>query len=171
MQTVILFPTQAEAEGFSTAHPDTEVRICGVGMVRTAACVARLLHEGYRRFVLAGIAGSYGGRLPKGSVVAVAEERVAGLPAAYADSYRATWVPQGLETVTSNTVTSCGAEPDGADIENMEGAALFTLCAEFGADCCQIRAISNTVGENRSGWEAGKALAALHETLYKTICR
>lgn len=171
MQTVILFPTQAEAEGFSTAHPDAEVRICGVGMVRTAACVARLLHEGYRRFVLAGIAGSYGGRLPKGSVVAVAEERVAGLPAAYADNYRATWVPQGLETVTSNTVTSCGAEPDGADIENMEGAALFALCAEFGADCCQIRAISNAVGEERSGWEAGKALAALHETLYKTICR
>lgn len=110
MQTVILFPTQAEAEGFSTAHPDAEVRICGVGMVRTAACVSRLLHEGYRRFVLAGIAGSYGGRLPKGSVVAVAEERVAGLPAAYADSYRATWVPHGLESVTGNTVSACGAE-------------------------------------------------------------
>ena len=171
MQTVILFPTQAEAEGFSTAHPDTEVRICGVGMVRTAACVARLLHEGYRRFVLAGIAGSYGGRLPKGSVVAVAEERVAGLPAAYADSYRATWVPQGLETVTSNTVTSCGAEPDGADIENMEGAALFALCREFGADCCQIRAISNAVGEERGGWRVKEALAALHETLDKIICR
>lgn len=64
-----------------------------------------------------------------------------------------------------------GRSPTGADIENMEGAALFALCAEFGADCCQIRAISNTVGENRSGWRVKEAVTALHETLYKTICR
>ena len=59
--------------------------------------------------------------------------------------------------------------PDGADIENMEGAALFALCREFGADCCQIRAISNAVGEERGGWRVKEAVTALHETLDKII--
>lgn len=171
MKPLVLFPTREEAEGFRMAHPEVEVRICGVGMARTAATVARLLHEGYRSFLLAGIAGSYGGRLPKGSVVAVAREQVAGLPAAYADAYEATWLPHGVTAVTSNTVSACGAGAQGADIENMEGAALYALCREAGADCCQLRAISNAVGEDRPGWEVGKALAALHETVYKTICR
>ena len=67
----ILFPTELEAAPFRALCPDAAVEICGVGMAQTSACVARLLGEGYRKFLLAGIAGAYSEELAKGDVVAV----------------------------------------------------------------------------------------------------
>ncbi len=165
----ILFPTEMEAAPFRQQRPDAEVVICGVGMAQTAACVARLLSEGERSLWLAGIAGAYSAELAKGSVVAVAEERVAGLPAQFARSYRATSLPEGLPMAISNTVATCGAVAAGADIENMEGAAVFALCEEFGAECVEIRAISNYVGEPRSEWDIPTALENLTQELLKVV--
>lgn len=158
----ILIPTELEAAPVRALCPDAEVVICGVGMAQTAACVARLLCEGECNLLLAGIAGAYeGSAIAKGDVVAVSEERVAGLPIQFGRTYRATYTPEGLPAVCSNTVSMCGAEACGARVENMEGASLFALCEEFGAECAQVRAISNRVGEPREAWDIPLALENL----------
>lgn len=161
----ILFPTELEAAPFRALCPDVAVEICGVGMAQTAACVARLLGEGDRKFILAGIAGTYSEELAKGDVVAVCEERVAGIPAQFDKLYSASLKLEGLCEVRSNTVCRCGADGCGAEVENMEGAALFALCEEFDAECAEVRAISNYVGEPREGWNIPLALERLAETL------
>ena len=56
-------------------------------------------------------------------------------------------------------------EADGADIENMEGAALFALAKAEGVPCAEIRAISNYVGEERKDWKIDLALERLTETI------
>lgn len=167
----ILFPTELEAAPFRALCPDVAVEICGVGMAQTAACVARLIAEGEREFLLAGIAGAYTEELAKGDVVAVVEERVSGLPQQFSRAYRATFVPEGLRAVSSNTVSACGAESCGAEVENMEGAALYALCEEFGAECCEVRAISNMVGEPRDEWDIPVALDNLARVVQKLISR
>lgn len=167
----ILFPTAMEAAPFRAMYPDVEVIICGVGMAQTASCVARLIAEGDRSLLLAGIAGTYSNTLTKGEVVAVAEERVAGLPQQFDRAYKASILPEGLQVVRSNTVSACGAEACGADVENMEGAALFALCEEFGAECCQVRAISNLVGEPREEWSVPTALDNLAHAVHKIITK
>ena len=111
---IILFPTELEAAPFRALCPDAAVEICGVGMAQTAACVARLLGEGDRKFVLAGIAGAYAETLAKGDVVAVGEERVAGIPAQFDKGYRVSLKLSGLREVRSNTVCRCGADGRGA---------------------------------------------------------
>ena len=168
---IILFPTEMEAAPFRAICPDAEVFICGVGMAQTAACVARLLADGHRSFLLAGIAGAYDQTLAKGEVVAVAEERVAGLPMQFDRTYPATILPEGLQVVRSNTVSACGAEAQGAEVENMEGATLFALCEEFGAECCEVRAISNRVGEPREGWDVPTAVESLAHAVCQIISK
>ena len=168
---IILFPTEMEAAPFRALCPDVEVVVCGVGMAQTAACVARLLAEGHRSFLLAGIAGAYGDAPAKGEVVAVAEERVAGMPQQFDRAYKTSILPDGLRVVRSNTVSACGAEAQGAEVENMEGAALFALCEEFGAECCEVRAISNRVGEPREEWCVPTALEKLAHAVVEIISK
>ena len=161
----ILFPTELEAAPFRALCPDVAVEICGVGMAQTAACVARLIAEGEREFLLAGIAGAYTEELAKGDVVAVVEERVAGLPQQFDRVYTASLRLEGLREAKSNSVCRCGAKAADAEVENMEGAALYALCEEFGAECAEVRAISNYVGEERGEWDIPLALERLTETL------
>ena len=47
------------------------------------------------------------------------------------------------------------------EIENMEGAAFFAVCEALGVACCQIRAVSNYVGEPLGQWAVGEAVANL----------
>lgn len=167
----LLFPTEMEAAPTRALCPDAKIVICGVGMAQTAACVARLVVGGERSFLLAGIAGAYGDAPTKGEVVAVTEERVAGLPSQFDRTYRATNTLEGLRSVCSNTVSVCGAEARGAEVENMEGAALFALCEELGAECCEVRAISNRVGEPRDEWDIPVALDNLARAVQEIISR
>ena len=47
------------------------------------------------------------------------------------------------------------------EVENMEGAAFFAVCDALGVACCQIRAVSNYVGEPFGQWaveEAGRVV-------------
>ncbi len=49
-----------------------------------------------------------------------------------------------------------------AEVESMEGAAVFYAALLFNTPCVQIRAVSNFVEpRNRESWEIGKALTAL----------
>jgi futalosine hydrolase len=52
------------------------------------------------------------------------------------------------------------------DIENMEGAALFYVCAKLGMPCVQLRAISNYVEpRNRANWNISLAIKNLNDYL------
>ena len=51
------------------------------------------------------------------------------------------------------------------EIENMEGAAFFAVCEALGVACCQIRAVSNYVGEPFGRWAVEQAVENLTATL------
>ena len=51
------------------------------------------------------------------------------------------------------------------EIENMEGAPFFAVCEALGVACCQIRAVSNYVGEPFDRWAVGLAVENLTATL------
>ena len=162
---ILLFPTELEAAKLKALRPDLDIRICGIGAVETATEVARILRTERKPILLCGIAGAYDRGLEKGDVVAVAEERFACLSTGYNRSYFATIVVEELPSVRSNTVSHCSMEADGAEIENMEGAALFAMAQAEGVRCGEIRAISNYVGEERSEWDIPLALERLTETI------
>ena len=162
---IFLFPTEFEASRLRAMRPDLDIRICGIGAVETATEVARILRTERKPLLLCGIAGAYDHNLQKGDVVAVAEERFAYLSTGYNRSYLATMVVDDLPMVRSNTVSHCAMNADGAEIENMEGAALFALADAEGVQCGEIRAISNYVGEERSEWNIDLALENLTNTI------
>ena len=162
---IFLFPTEVEASRLRALRPDLDIRICGIGAVETATEVARILRTECKPLLLCGIAGAYDHTLKKGDVVAVTEERFAYLSTGYDRTYSATMVVDDLPMVRSNTVSHCAMAADGAEIENMEGAALFALAQAEGVRCGEIRAISNYVGEERKDWNVELAL----ENLVKTI--
>lgn len=170
-QPVFLFPTEFEAAPFREAAPEADVRISGVGAAETAVSVSKLLREGCKFMVLAGIAGTYDPTCDTGESFAVAEERMPGIPEAYARIYTPSFTPRDLPTAVSNTVQQCGAEAPGARLENMEGAVFFALCAEAGVKFCQIRSVSNRVGEPSENWEADVAAESLARTLTRTFIK
>ena len=110
MRTVVLFPTAGEAEAFRRRCPGVAYRITGVGPAAAAAATARaIVDERPDLLLLAGIAGVYpASEVAVGEVVAVAEERVEGLPERYADVYRPTFAVPGLRTAVSNSVARSG---------------------------------------------------------------
>ena len=162
---ILLFPTELEAAKLRSLRPDLDIRICGIGAVETATEVARILRAERESLLLCGIAGAYDHSLKKGDVVAVTEERFAYLSTGYNRSYLASMVVEGLPMVRSNTVSHCSMAADGAEIENMEGAALFAMAQAEGVRCGEIRAISNYVGEERSEWNIELALEQLTEII------
>ena len=168
MKTIFIFPTEEEAAPFRERRPDARVCICGVGQARAAAATARVIAaEKPDRIVLAGLAGAYGDEPAVGSVCAVAEERETGLPAKYEAVFHPGTVPAKLPHAVSNTVAAPNAEARGAQIENMEGAAVMAVCEALGVDCCEVRAISNRTGQPFEEWRSGEAAANLAEILIK----
>ena len=161
MKTLLIFATEAEAAQIRALRADLETAICGVGAVECALAMAKIIEEHKpEAVVLCGIAGAYDKTLKVGDVVSVVAENTASLPAVYRKSYLATLKLPLLE-VTSNTVMAVGAEAAGAQVENMEGAAIFALCNHYGIKCAQIRAISNYTDDVRSAWDIPTALEAL----------
>ena len=171
MAPVLIFPTETEAAPLRRLRPDLDVRICGVGMAQCARFAASLLSQpaGARPecVVLCGVAGAYDRRLALRDTLCVTVEREAGVPARFAEEYAATEHFAGLAGVVSNTVSGVGAAADGAAIENMEGAALFALCAAAGVRCGEIRAVSNYTGDPREKWDIDGAAESLARILMK----
>lgn len=162
---ILIFPTELEAARLREVRPDLDIRICGIGAVETATEVARILRTERKPLLLCGIAGAYDHNLQKGDVVTVTEELFAYLSTGYNRTYLASMIVEDLPQVQSNTVSHCSQEANGADIENMEGAALFALAEAEGVQCGEIRAISNYVGEERKDWNIELALERLTETI------
>ena len=170
MKTIFLFPTEEEAAPFRERRPEAQVRICGVGQARAAAATAKIIAaDRPDRIVLAGVAGAYADGPEVGSVCAVEEERETGLPDRFAAVFRPKVVPSRLQRVVSNTVAVQNAEPCGAHIENMEGAAVMSVCEAMGVECCEVRAISNRTGQPFAEWKIAGAATNLAEILIKTF--
>lgn len=112
---LFVFPTEAEAAPFRRLCPCAQTAVSGVGAAQTAVGISRFLQQGYRNLVLAGIAGAYGDKFSKGDVVEVCEERLAGMPALYARSYR----PQPLSAI--------GRSPSGGHSAAAESSAANDL--------------------------------------------
>ena len=168
MKTVFIFPTEEEAAPFRKRRPDAQIRICGVGQARAAAATAKAIAELKPQcIVLAGVAGAYGDEPKVGSVCVVAEEREAGLPKQYEAVFRPKSVTPKLPNVISNTTPLIGAEPCGAQIENMEGAAVMAVCEAMGVECCEVRAISNRTDQSFTEWRVDEAAANLADILTK----
>lgn len=162
---IFLFPTEMEAAKLRELRPDLDIRICGIGAVETAVKVAQILRTEHKPIMLCGIAGAYDHSLQKGDVVVVTEERFAYLSSGYNRTYLATLPIDGYPKVRSNTVSHCSMAAEGAEIENMEGAALFAMAQSEGVRCGEIRAISNYVGEERKDWNIELALEHLTEAI------
>lgn len=165
--TIFLFPTELEAAPFRELRPAARVVISGVGLVATAATLAALSREGSlqsSRVVLAGTAGTYDERVAVGEVVEVVEECCSELPTHFRQSY-AVRPSTGLRAVRSCSVHRTGGDSLGAEIENMEGAALFAMAEVLDFEACEVRAISNRVGEPFGSWRVDEAIAALARTL------
>ena len=165
MKPLLIFATEGEAAQVRALRADLETAICGVGAVETALSVAKIIEsQRPEAVILCGIAGAYDKTLKVGDVVSVVVENTASLPAIYRKSYSAT-LKLPLPEVVSNTVMAVGAEAAGAQVENMEGAALFALCEHYGVPFAQIRAISNYTDDCRSAWDIPTALNALTTTI------
>lgn len=168
---IYLFPTELEAASFRRKCPNAEVVISGVGMVATAAAIAsidrrkRLLANDV--VVLAGIAGAYDDSIAIGEVVEVVSEKCVDLPERFRQTYCHKVYHSKLRRVASNTVHYAGMKAEGAEIENMEGAALFAMSEVIGFRAVELRAISNRVGESFDKWHIEGAVEALAQELAK----
>lgn len=168
-KVIYIFPTELEAAPFRELCSTAEVVISGVGMAATSAAITSLYATCCRlcdvRLVLAGLAGSYGDSCALGEVVEVCSEVCSELPSRFQREYHNRCCTT-LRSVSSNTVHR-GGECCGADIENMEGAAMFALAETLGLSVTEIRAISNRVGEPFAEWKIDEALRALAKALVK----
>lgn len=167
MKPIFLFPTELEARIFCELCPEVEVVISGVGMAAMAATLARISSAQSlvgRVVILAGIAGCYKHMCDVGEVVEVKSEVVSELPERFRKEYRVEPFTN-LRGVASNTVSRCNAESCGADIENMEGAALFAIAEALGFRAVEIRAVSNVVGDDFAKWNIELATHNLAKTL------
>ena len=158
---IYLFPTELEAKAFRELCPDAEVVISGVGMAATAATIASLSICPSDVVVLAGIAGAYGDSVAVGSVVEVVSEVCVELPERFRRVYKQAQPYTSLCGVKSNSVHTMQSESHGAEIENMEGAALFAMSEAMGFRAVEVRAISNRVGESFDEWHLDDAIVAL----------
>ena len=168
---IYLFPTELEAKSFRASCPDAEVVISGVGMAAMAAAIARLDRErGLSAddvVVLAGIAGAYGDSVAVGEVVEVVSEECVELPERFRQTYCQRVFYTSLRRVRSNTVHTMQSSSRGADIENMEGAALFAMAEVLGYRAVEVRAISNRVGAPFEKWAVDEAVTVLAKELKK----
>ena len=174
MKRIFIFPTIEEAKAFILTEPRDPVFVGGVGMAEIAAATLRAVKAKKPQLVvLAGIAGACDRTLRRGEVVEVVCERIAGIPERYAREYETSGPDLGLPLAAGDGTqrqtpegnpenTSEGYLPE---VENMEGAAFFAVCDALGVACCQIRAVSNYVGEPFGQWAVEEAVGNLTEKL------
>jgi futalosine hydrolase len=167
------------------------VLITGVGMVATAAQVARRLAGGpYDVALNLGVCGSFDPALGPGTVVHVVSDRLAELGAEDGDAFltlrdlklegdaevvndapppnAALRALPAVRGITVNTVHGNERTIDAVvrrcqpQVESMEGAAFMYACALSGVPFAQVRAVSNVVERrNRAAWRLDDAVRNL----------
>lgn len=78
---------------------------------------------------------------------------------------RAGYAAEGTQRQTPEENPENTSEGYLPEVENMEGAAFFAVCDALGVACCQIRAVSNYVGEPFGQWTVEEAVGNLTEKL------
>ena len=162
---IYLFPTELEAKAFRQLCPDAKVVISGVGMAATAASIASLGCSSSDVLVLCGIAGTYGDSVAVGEVVEVVSEECVELPERFRRAYVQSQPYTSLRGVRANTVHTMQSVSHGAEVENMEGAALFAMAEVIGFRAVEVRAVSNRVGDSFDKWAVDEAVMALAKEL------
>jgi futalosine hydrolase len=191
MKVLVVAATQAELASFVAARPDVERLVTGVGMVATAAAVARALAGSeYELALNIGVCGTFDRSLALGCVVHVVSDRMSelgaedgdaflsieelGLPAAAGVTNHAPPKIDALDRlpkVTGITVNTVHGNQHSIDaiarrfkpqVETMEGAAFMLCCQEAGVPYAQVRAISNVVERrDKASWTLAEAIANL----------
>ena len=152
MKRIFIFPTIEEAKAFILTEPRDPVFVGGVGMAEIAAATLRAVKAKKPQLVvLAGIAAGDAG---------FAEPH----PGFTADD-RAGHAADGTQRQTPEGNPENTSEGYLPEVENMEGAAFFAVCDALGVACCQIRAVSNYVGEPFGQWAVEEAVGNLTEKL------
>ena len=142
----------------------------GIGPAATHRSLEAAFASG-RHFDLAvnlGIAGSYRGEYPIGSVVQVVTEQFGDRPGALLVNPNPVAVFAALPQVTGNTVSALEPQYRRVDaaVETMEGATFFEACLRAGIPFAEVRAVSNRVGEtDHARWDIPLALKNLQEVL------
>lgn len=169
-----------------------DVLITGVGMTATAFAMGKRLNQDYHLVLNAGIAGSFDYSIELGSVVQVHTDIFAELGAENHDQfltidelgfgqnkYTATAEVESLPKVKSITVNKVHGNEMSitkikaifeAQIESMEGAAVFYACGQENIRCLQVRSISNYVEpRNREKWKIELAIKNLNNWLIRFV--
>ncbi len=166
---IFIFPTKEEAQRFISLSPTSHIEISGVGAAACGAAVAKIAQQHpHEMIILAGIAGTYDSHdVDICEVVEVTSECIESLPQKYRVTYTNTQKFSSLRSASSNCVNSNSECATSAQIENMEGAALFATCQALGVEFAEIRAISNRVGKPFSEWHIDEAIESLTDALLK----
>jgi len=187
----ILLVVATHQEVVNDKFKDCKILITGMGMVNTSIQVTNELSQNkYNLVINMGVAGSFSQDYIIGDVVEVVEDNFSefgfengddfGL---FSDSEIVTkYIVEGKTTlqkvkgITVNTVHGNDQSIDkivnrlNADLESMEGAAVFKVCSKFGVSCVQIRAISNIVEKrNKANWNMPLAIHNLNNQVAKII--
>jgi len=187
----ILLVVATHQEVTDDKFKDCKILITGMGMVNTSIQVTKELSKNkYNLVINIGVAGSFSQDYVIGDVVEVVEDNFSELGfengndfGLFSDSEIVTKYSvesktslQKVKGITVNTVHGNDQSIDkivnrlNADVESMEGAAVFKVCNEFSVPCMQIRAISNTVEKrNKENWNIALAIDNLNNQLEKII--
>lgn len=180
---------QLKAKPFQR-HTHFDLLITGVGMVNTAFALGQQLHNNYRLIINIGIAGAFNRDFNLASLVEVTEDCIADFGAVDADGHFISITelgfgndvfkcnhtyPLNLTKVKGLTVNKVsGMEADiqqlekyyAAQIESMEGAAVFFAAQQCAIPVMQVRAISNYVeARSKAGWQIKPAIENLNQWL------
>ena len=188
-----MIPTWLEAKKFMCHYGDTyETAKAGVGLAECAARTAGIIAS--RKpdlLILAGFAGAYEGRgIQKGETVLVKRENSSDLGSCCGTDFRPLskagqdpkfnyydcpgTIPDIFPQVISNSVNVAAIGRrnnllmDGA-IENMEGAAFFSVCNAMEVPFLELRTVSNIVGEGPRDWLKEEASELLSEAIIRLI--
>ncbi|MBR1538541.1 MAG: hypothetical protein IJ636_03445 [Bacteroidales bacterium] len=141
----------------------------GVGAEATRKVLEDALDSGgFDRVLDIGIAGSYRPDLLPGAVVHVTAERHADGAGEWLLNPSPWPELDFLPVAKGNTLQMLDDRfrVSPADIESMEGAAVFEVCLRRGIPFAEIRSISNAVGErDHANWDIPAALSALESAL------
>ncbi len=172
----------AVSSEFSRAPEGCSVEglITGMGMTATASALSRAISANRPDLIIdVGICGAINHEIPIGAIVQVDSDTVApfgvmrgGVFVPFINEiYNAknNLILPYLRASAATVTLACGELPDAYDVESMEGAAVFALCAAHDIDSLQIRTVSNYMGTPRSEWRIELALDELRKAIRETI--